>query len=56
MFVTFNSSSYNFKFLQFQTVMIAGQDRPSREFAKKMLKELCGNVSAFQSSNMITDS
>ncbi|XP_063691419.1 uncharacterized protein LOC134823784 isoform X2 [Bolinopsis microptera] len=35
-----------------KTVMIAGQDRPSREFAKKMLKELCGNLFPTASSHL----
>ncbi|KAL5249286.1 hypothetical protein ACHWQZ_G018220 [Mnemiopsis leidyi] len=36
-----------------KTIMIAGQDRPSREFAKKMLKELCGNLFPTASSHLL---
>jgi len=38
-----------------KTIMIAGQDRPSREFAKKMLKELCGNLYPTASSHLLID-
>lgn len=36
-----------------KTIMIAGQDRASREFAKKLLKELCGNLYPTASSHLL---